>query len=154
MHQSEKVSSLAWLMVSLAIIVGSSAYPIGTFSHPGPSFLPLSCGLIMAVLSALIFFQAMAAGREKGKRREPFFTARWPKLAAALFILFGFTFLLDSLGYILMTFIFMFFALKVVEPVKWRTALLEAVLAAGASYALFEWWLKVPLPKGTWLRFF
>jgi hypothetical protein len=53
-----------------------------------------------------------------------------------------------------MAFILMFFVLKVVEPVKWWTALLEAVLATGASYALFEWWLEVPLPKGTWLRFF
>jgi putative tricarboxylic transport membrane protein len=154
MHQFQKVSSLAWLVVSLAIIVGSSAYPVGTLSHPGPSFLPFSCGIIMAVLSAIVFFQAMGAGREKEKKREPFLTTRWPKLAAALFILFGYTFLLESFGYILMTFIFMFFVLKVVEPVKWRAALLEAVLAAGASYALFEWWLKVPLPKGTWLRFF
>ena len=154
MHQLEKVSSLAWLIVSLAIIVGSSAYPVGTFSHPGPSFLPLSCGLIMALLSAIVFFQAMAGRKEKEEKREPFLTARWPKLGAAIFILFGYAFLLDSFGYILMTFIFMFFVLKGVEPVKWGTALLEAVLAAGASYALFEWWLKVPLPRGTWLRFF
>ena len=67
-----------------------------------------------------------------------------------LAILFAYAFLVEFFGYLMMTLVFLLFVLKVVEPANWRTAILEAVLAAGASYSLFELWLKVPLPKGIW----
>ena len=75
-------------------------------------------------------------------------------MVAALAILFAYAFLLEFFGYPMMTLVFMLFVLKVVEPADWRTAILEAVLAAGVSYFLFEFWLKVPLPKGIWSDLF
>jgi hypothetical protein len=50
----------------------------------------------------------------------------------------------------MMTFGFMLFTLKVVEPTKWRTAVIASVLATTFSYFLFESWLKVPMPRGFW----
>jgi hypothetical protein len=55
---------------------------------------------------------------------------------------------LEVLGYIPTTFILMVLLLKAVESTRWRTVLLESFMAAFASYALFQWWLKVQLPKG------
>ena len=75
-------------------------------------------------------------------------------MVAALAILFAYAFLLEFFGYLMMTLVFMLFVLKVVEPADWWTAILEAVLAAGVSYFLFEFWLKVPLPKGIWSDLF
>jgi hypothetical protein len=57
---------------------------------------------------------------------------------------------LEVLGYILTTFILMVLLLKAVESTRWRTVLLEAFVATFASYALFQLWLKVQLPKGIW----
>jgi hypothetical protein len=109
----------------------------------------------MAGLSLVVFFQAR--WQEKGKEREagdPFFTARWPKLVAALVILLAYGFLVEPVGYIATTFIFVLLTLKVVEPSRWRMALLEAVLATGFSYSVFELWLKVQLPRGFWPQLF
>ncbi len=152
MNRPDKISSSAWVMISMVIIAGSSAYSFGTPSRPGPAFLPLSCGIIMAVLSLVIFGQAVLKGKGKAKKEKEGspFTTRWPRLVAVLAILFAYAFLLEFFGYLMMTLVFMLFVLKVVEPANWRTAILEAVLAAGASYSLFELWLKVPLPKGIW----
>jgi hypothetical protein len=152
MNPLNKVSSLAWLMASIAIIAGSSAYSLGTLSRPGPAFLPLGCGIIMTVLSLVVFGQAVLRDKGKATKNEEgsLLTARWPRLVAALAILFAYAFLLEFFGYLMMTLVFMLFVLKVVEPVDWRTAILEAGLAAGGSYFLFEFWLKVPLPKGIW----
>ena len=146
----DKASSLTWLAGSLVIILGSRAYSFGTWSHPGPAFLPLLCGIIMAALSLIIFVQAILRDR-KGVQEEDvssFFTGRWAKLVAALFILFAYPFFLESLGFVPMTFVFMLFTLKVVEPTKWRTSLLASVLATTVCYFLFNSWLKVPMPKG------
>jgi len=156
MNRVDKVSSFAWLMASMAIIAGSSAYSLGTLSRPGPAFLPLGCGIIMAVLSLVVFGQAVLRDKGKATKNEEgsLLTARWPRLVAALAILFAYAFLLEFFGFAMMTLVFMLFVLKVVDPADWWTAILEAVLAAGVSYFLFEFWLKVPLPKGIWLDLF
>jgi len=156
MNRYDKVSSLTWLMVSIAIIVGSTAYSFGGWSHPGPAFLPLWCGVIMGALALVVFVQAVLKGKSEagGQEGESLLTSRWPKLIAALVILFAYAFLLEPFGYLIMTFVFMLFVLKVVEPTKWGTAVIEALLATGVSYSLFELWLKVPLPRGIWPTIF
>ena len=151
-NRLDKISSLVWLIVSIAIILGSLAYSFGSWSHPGPAFLPLLCGIIMAALSSIVFFQGIIKERvkAKGKEESSFFTARWGKLVAALGILFAYALLLESFGFLLMTFVFILFTLKVVEPTKWRTAVIVSVLATAVSYFLFESWLKVPMPRSFW----
>ncbi|HSR10013.1 MAG TPA: tripartite tricarboxylate transporter TctB family protein [Thermodesulfobacteriota bacterium] len=150
--QYDKVSSLVWLGVSVFIFAGSLAYTFGSWSHPGPAFLPLLCGAVMAVLSFVIFVQSVLKARAGGVKKEQaaFFTARWARLVSAVGILFAYAIFFEAVGFLAMTFLFMIFVLKVVEPSRWRTALLASVLTTGFSYLLFESWLKVPMPKGFW----
>jgi len=152
----EKISNLAWLIVSLAIIAGSATYLYGSWAHPGPGFLPLWCGIIMAVLAVAVYIQETLKGRKEKmpQERVSFFTSRWPKLVVVLIILFAYALLIEPLGFILITFISMLALLKIVGLTKWRTALAEAALTTFLSYALFELGLKVLLPKGFWPRLF
>ncbi len=152
----EKISSLAWLLVSVGMIAGSSFYAYGSFSQPGPAFLPLWCGIILAVLSSISLIQTSGKGKRDGRaqNRDAFLTLRCPKLVIVLCILLAFAFLLETCGYILMTFASMFALLKAVGSIKWRTAFLEAILATMISYILFEIWLKVPLPAGFFPKLF
>jgi len=153
MDRYDRISSLFLMVVSLAIVGGSLAYSFGTWSQPGPAFLPLWCGVIMGFFSVNIFLQSLWRRKKMeggGKEMEvvSFFTDRWPKLLATVAILISYYFFLEVLGYILCTFGLMFFLLRVVETKRWRTVLLEAFLATAASFALFELWMKVRLPKG------
>lgn len=93
------------------------------------------------------------ARKEKGRQGEGegsrlFFTDRWPKLLGTVAILICYYFFLEILGYILCTFGLMLFLLRVVETTRWKIVFLEASLATAASFALFELWMKVQLPKG------
>jgi putative tricarboxylic transport membrane protein len=146
----ERISSLVWLLVSLGIVAGSSFYAYGSWSQPGPAFLPLWCGMIMGVLSLIMIIQTMWRKKieEKGKKEGSFFTPRWSKVFIILLILLAFAFLLEPCGYIPITFVSMFALLKVVGTTKWKTALMEATFATMISYTLFEIWLNVPLPRG------
>jgi len=152
MSRLEKISSFSWLAVSAAIILGSSKYSFGTWSHPGPGFLPIWCGIIMATFAAITCFQATWRGGKEVRAKEEasFLTSKWPKLVAMLIILMAYAFLLESLGFLAITFIALVCLLKLVGPTRWRTALAEALLATFVSYVLFGLWLKVPLPKGFW----
>lgn len=62
--------------------------------------------------------------------------------------MFGFTLLLERLGFLIITFLFVWFLLKVVERRGWAFSLAVALLVAGASYAVFDLWLKAQLPAG------
>ena len=70
MNRFEKKSSLIWLISSLIIIGIASTYPFGTWSRPGPGFLPLLCGIVMAVLSAVVLLQALWESRRIEKKTE------------------------------------------------------------------------------------
>jgi len=156
MNRYDKISGFVWLGVSLGIIASTSHYNFGTLGKPGTGFVPLLSGVIMAGLSLGIILQAALKGKEENKEKEKgsFFNARWPKLVAALIILFAYALLLDILGFILATFALVLFLLKIVEPTKWHTALSQAAVTTGACYLLFYIVLKVPMPKGIWERFF
>jgi len=156
MNPCDKISSLIWLAASIVIILGSLAYSVGTWSQPGPAFLPLLCGLAIAFFSVIIFVQALWGGRGEAKMKPElaFFTPLWPNLAIVLITLLAYTFLLETLGFIMMTFLFMFIVLKWVGRIRWGTALLEAFITTAASYGLFDKLLKVQMPRGIWGMFF
>jgi putative tricarboxylic transport membrane protein len=150
MNRYDKASSLLWLAASVIITVGSSAYSFGSWSHPGPAFLPLLCGLSMVVFSLIIFIQSLGKIRPEGEGAGSFFTPLWPRLAVALTMLLAYTFLLEPLGFILTTFIFMLGVLRWIGKIRWATALLVAFIATAASYGLFDRLLKVQMPPGFW----
>jgi hypothetical protein len=62
--------------------------------------------------------------------------------------LVAYTFLLDSLGYPLCTFLLVLFMLLATEPQPWTVALGMAAITAVGSYVIFAIWLSVPLPRG------
>jgi putative tricarboxylic transport membrane protein len=156
MNRYDKISGFVWLVVSLGIIASTWQYPFGTLGKPGTGFVPLLSGVIMTGLSLGIILQAVFRAKEGSRREEEssFLNDRWPKVVITLLILFSYTFLLSILGFIVATFALVLFLLKIVEPTKWRKALLHSVLWTGVSYFLFYIVLKVPMPKGFWERFF
>lgn len=156
MNRYDKISGFVWLGVSLGIIASTWHYSFGTLGKPGTGFVPLVSGVVMACLSLGIIVQAFFRPKEGNEEKEKssFLNDRWPKLVFTLIILFSYSFLLNALGFILTTFALVLLLLKIVEPTKLRTAVVEAVLTTGACYLLFYIVLKVPMPKGVWERFF
>ena len=72
----------------------------------------------------------------------------WPKIALVLFSLLLYAFFLERLGFVLTTFVLMSFLLGCIEGTGWLRSLGVASAAALTSYAMFELWLKIRLPRG------
>ena len=72
----------------------------------------------------------------------------WAKIALVLLSLLLYAFFLERLGFILTTFVLVTFLLGCIEDINWFRSLGVASAAALASYAIFELWLKIRLPKG------
>jgi hypothetical protein len=73
---------------------------------------------------------------------------RWGKWGLTLAGLLGYALLLEPLGFILCTLIFMIVLLAFVEPQRWFLVLLVSIATTTASYLIFQLWLKSQLPSG------
>ena len=139
-------SSFFWMIVSAMTIFLSFKLPFGSFANPGAGFLPLLVGVMMFLLSLILFVQQLFK-EEEGRK------AFWAKggTARVLLILGSLVFygvFLEKLGFILMTFLLMGFLLLAIGRVRKLAVLLLSLLSSLGCYAVFQIWLNVQLPKG------
>lgn len=156
MNPYDRISSLIWSGVGVAIVaivIGSSEMKLGTWNAPGPGFMSMLTGVIIVFLGLIVFFKACLHKRKKKvetKARDLQAKVKVNKLFLCVAFLFLYAILLDPLGYVGTTFLFIGFMLLFVERTRWFVALATAVAVTFISYALFGLWLQVPLPKGPW----
>jgi putative tricarboxylic transport membrane protein len=99
----------------------------------------------LGVLSLFILFQSL---KQKANDEESEAQASWRGRILCLISLLVFILLLETLGFIPTSFVFIGFYIKVIERKGWVTAILTALAIAMASYGLFEICLQSQLPKG------
>ena len=150
MEHRDRVSTLVLLVFSLLTCVGSYRLPvgIGSLSDPGPGFFPFWAGIIMGILSFVAYMKAL---RIKGEDIGPWYSReRWRKVLLILAIITGYALVLETLGFVLSTFLLLFTLFKLVENQRWWFAVGGSLVVAIASFGVFDRWLKLQLPKGFW----
>jgi hypothetical protein len=151
MEKRQKITLLFWLCLSLFVCIESWRLGLGSFNAPGPGFLPFGASLAILLLSLFLFLKER--GRKLVGKAAPIF--RGKKIRNVIYILggiFAFPLLLNRLGFFLCTLLFMGFCLKIIVPQKWRVVLGMSIGVTIISYLLFDAWLTIQLPKGTWVN--
>lgn len=144
----EKWGSLVWLFFGILISWGSFRLNLGNFHNPGPGFLPFITGVILTGLSLIVFLQSGRGG--EGAARKPFLVNRkkaW-KATVTLISLLVYAVVMNYLGFLVSTTLFLAFLLWTVEPQRWYVVIFGSLLASVASFTIFEILLKSPLPRG------
>ncbi len=141
----DTVGALFWFVLALAICYRASLLGIGSASEPGSGFIFFWSGVIMAFLALLIFADSLRVGGEDGAK---FIGINWPKVLLVLGAILLYGLLLEKVGFVLTTFALMSFLLWISDDTKWPIALAVAGAAALGSFALFDLWLQIRLPKG------
>jgi putative tricarboxylic transport membrane protein len=149
MRRRDVWSSLAWLGVGIAFLVGSLRAGMFRKGIPGPGFLPFIIALSLIALSLMVFFPALSRKKEDATESGNFFPEKdsFKKILFGLIALFAYGFALEYTGYLITTFVFMIFTSMIMERGKWIGPLVMAVLTAVLSYLLFVS-LEVQLPRG------
>jgi hypothetical protein len=123
--------------------------PIGTWMDPGPGLWPLSAGLMLGGLSAVVLLRSRAG--KSPQEKVPWYPGKtWRRIAAVILALLLCTAVMEWLGYPLATFLLMICLFRVAEPRKWAVTLGGSAVIALASYWLFQQWLGTQLPRGLW----
>jgi len=149
MSRYDPLSSLVWFSLALFICIESSRLPLGSFRDPGPGFWPLGAGIILGLLSAINYGQSRL-GKSEQVLETWYSKDRWKKLILILVSLLGYAICLEIFGFLTSTFLLLVFLFRCIEPQKWIWVTGGSAIASFTSYAVFELWLKVQLPKGIW----
>ncbi len=145
---NDQVSSSVLFVIGVAIAIGSKGYDLGSLSAPNSGLVPFLTGLGVCLFSVVGFAHA-AISRQCQEPRVPLFRGTsWRQSALVFVALIVYLLLLQHLGFLLCTALFLGFLLRAVTPRRWSVVIGIAILTALACYGIFEWWLKAQLPKG------
>ena len=141
---------IALVLEGLGIWVMLDSYGLGLqkLSDPGPGLLPFLLGGFLCLLSLPIcieYLRKIDRGKEEKGGEYPI---DFKKLCTATAYLIGYILLLDILGFLITTFLFLFGLFWIGNPRKW---LFVAGFSAGVvalTYIVFVVLLQIHFPAG------
>jgi hypothetical protein len=157
MFTRDSISGLICLAISLAMLVMTLALPPASMVPIGPAFYPRIVLAVTALLSAILIGIDLKAARAAAGTPKPAAAGPAPnyRLVLATFVLFGiYIALMPKLGFRISTALFVMVLQITLEwpqtPKRWLLAVAVAIGTAWACHFVFEQYLSVLLPRGTW----
>lgn len=149
------IAGLVCLAVSLAMLALTWGLPPAVMVPIGPAFYPRVVVFTMAVLSAILLVLDLRAARQRAATPPVAAEPANYRLVLATFIEFGlYIALLPLIGFRISTLLFVIGLQITLEwPASGRRWLLVVVIAIATSwisYVVFENYLSVLLPRGSW----
>jgi putative tricarboxylic transport membrane protein len=143
-----RIAALFFLTIGVFFALYARRVEIGTWTEPGPGFLPFWAGLTLTVMSIALFLESYA--KKVWQERPPFFRQpdSWKRVLSTFAALIAYDLFLTPLGFTLVTFLFIGFLVKFIFPQSWRRTLIVAVLGSVGARLLFVNFLETQLPKG------
>jgi putative tricarboxylic transport membrane protein len=145
MKISDRWSSSLWLIFSILICIESYRLGIGSFHAPGTGFFPFWVGTVFGALSLLLLVLTFV---REGKRVGISEKVRWGSIILVLASLFIYAVVLEKIGFVVSTLLFIGALLMIIERKKWLIVAIIAILSTLAFYIVFQVWLQSNLPKG------
>ncbi len=148
MKKADLITGIVLLVLSAYVIQETWRMPPSATFGPGPGFLPFWLGVVLAVFAAILFVSAWRRQATEDDSK-PIFPGKQALLGITLVLigLAGYIFLIEILGYLVDTFLFIVFLMKVVEREKWPLSLMVAVITTAALFITFQFLLQIKLPS-------
>ncbi len=150
--KSDKLLAIAFFLLSILLFSTSYTFPATSLSTgaAGASFFPQVWAIILAVLSGILFFKSKGSLKGTGswllvKVREN------KKVFYMLFIALIYIFLMDKIGFMITTFLFLLISIYLLDSTKQLSKLKIFSISISISlftYLTFSKVLKVFLPTG------
>lgn len=142
----EKLVNLGLFLLS-AFYLGYSLshYQLGKIRMPKEGFMPMIVGVGATLISAYLTVQSFM---DKGDAQNVKFNISWKKFFLLVGISLAYALLLNTIGYTVCSFLFLFAVLKIAGVEGWKKPLIISVIAAVAFWLIFKVALGVMLPTG------
>jgi putative tricarboxylic transport membrane protein len=140
-----------WIGVGFAISLLAWTSGLGSFHEPGQGFVAFVSGIFLCSIGTIMVISEAFSKSQLKSRSDILHAFRgipWTRLTFSIGLILGYLFVLNSLGYILSTFLLMYGMFYDWEKKSWFSSLLFSIVTAGSSYLVFEVWLQCQLPRG------
>ena len=155
MNKADKIGGIFWLVFAVIVSIESRRMGMGTLHRPGPGYLFFWAGILLAIMSLIILIRAWIAKKDAGAGVSIFWGQNITKIVMVLIPVFLYALLMETLGFIVVSFLLFLILLGVVEKKGWMFSILTSLAVTVAAYLIFETALQSQLPKGLlgFLRF-
>ncbi|MFZ0369864.1 MAG: tripartite tricarboxylate transporter TctB family protein [Halobacillus sp.] len=140
--------------ISIFLILFSSGYLYLTYNLKEYPYVPVDSdlvpkllGFLLIGLAILLFFDKSSETEEEKEKRKVPGKELLVLLAVGVMIL-AYIFLLEILGFLLATALFVFFCSWFLGYKKWKSNLLVSLIFPSVLYYLFNYLLQIRLPQG------
>ena len=148
----KKYERIAAIMISVAgvwvMFYAWDTLKLGSIHVPDAGLLPFLCGASLTILG-IVWALMLQSTKEKETSAEK---RRWYRPILSLILMVIYAWAMEALGYITSTLIFMIAWQQIIEREKWIKTFVISVLGTVAMYALFGYFLKVPIPQELFFR--
>jgi len=155
MDKTDRISGIFWLIFSLLVSYESYKLGLGTLRKPGPGYLFFWTGVVIGILSVTIILRSFRSKRPDEAKETLFRKSNLMKVFLVLVSLFLYSFLMERLGFLIVTLFLFIYLLGVIEKKRWPFAIFVSLIVTAIAYLVFEKGLQSQLPKGLleFLRF-
>lgn len=140
--------------ISIFLILFASGYLYLTYNLKEYPYVPVDSdlvpkllGYLLIGLAVLLFFDKSSETEEEKEKRKVPGKELLVLLAVGVMIL-AYIFLLEILGFLLATALFVFFCSWFLGYEKWKSNLLVSLIFPSVLYYLFNYLLQIRLPQG------
>lgn len=148
MKKADLITSVILLVISGYVIQEAWRMPPSATFGPGSGFLPFWLGVLLTVLAVILLATAWRRQATEKDSKSPFPGKR--ALIAIGSVLGGlavYIVLIEVLGYLVDTFLYVAFLLGIVERQRWPITVGVAVLTTAGLYLIFQVLLGITLPS-------
>jgi len=150
MKTAEIIVSLILILLSSLFCFFSLKLGMGSIKDPGSGFIPFLTGCSLIALSLFVMLFEGKATRKAGSKPRLFKRTDFG-LAPSLLVLISlliYVLILDILGFVLSTFLFLTFLFNISEKRNWKIALGASICITTSAYLVFDYLLEIAFPKG------
>jgi hypothetical protein len=143
------INDLVWIGFAGLVCYGGLKLGFGSFRQPHAGFMPFLSGLVLGLLALVDLLSGVVNHWKQEKMdKEIWANIHWGKLFLTLALLFIYTVLFNTLGFIIATIPLLFFLYRAMEPRPWWVVIIASVITTGFFYLGFKVGLDSQLPRG------
>jgi putative tricarboxylic transport membrane protein len=146
-NAGDAVGSLFLFLLGIGAVFGAIRLKVGSPTEPQPGFFPFLGGLSLIVLSTIIFFKGRI-----GQSQEKIAFGEIGRPALLLAVMIALVAVLDSVGYVVGTFLASGIILRILNVKSWRIIIFTSLCLSIGTYVLFDKLLGIDLPVGVLAR--
>ncbi len=148
MHRYDIETSYFWFALGVFVTVKALKLGLGELSNPGPGFIFFLAGILLCILSTIVFTHTTFSRKKLPRASSPWVEVNWRTPVMILLALLLYASFFDWLGFLVTCFLFTLFLFKVIGRLRWPVSILNACLISAGTYLIFKVLLKCSLPNG------